>query len=377
MKILFVYDNLSKTGGGSQISSLMFFKEYLKNGFEGKLLTTKRIFEIDPSIDKKNILLCPEINTDFLYPFSLGLPFLTRKLKNAILTFNPDTIHLHEPSPLSLAISNFADQNNIPIIDHYHTEHAKIRMSSFPLSLLFNERGIMNVLQTSAKNQILKRAKKVIVPTEFIKKRLEKKIGKKITIIPYAILDRFFKPLHTTKYPPKKLILISRLERQKRIEDMIHVMKLLKGSYTLDIYGDGPDKSSIKSIIQENNLSEIVTLKGWIAHEDLPVVTKKYDLFVSMSDFETFGITYIESLALGVPCVVYDYYTTREVIPNSMAVFIPSFDPRIWSETLLRLRSNPDSYFRLKKSIKEKYSQLEKYRLKAVIEKMIQVDNSL
>ncbi|MBP7774761.1 hypothetical protein KA078_03150 [Candidatus Woesebacteria bacterium] len=81
MNILFVYDSLSDTGGGSQIATLTLFKNYKKLGVNVKLLTTKKIFFIDKTISTQDVLLCPEINLEFMYPFSLAVPILSKKKK--------------------------------------------------------------------------------------------------------------------------------------------------------------------------------------------------------------------------------------------------------------------------------------------------------
>ncbi|MBP7774764.1 glycosyltransferase family 4 protein [Candidatus Woesebacteria bacterium] len=377
MNILFVYDNLSATGGGSQIATLTLFKSYKKLGINVKLLTTKKIFSVDKTISNRDVLLCPEINLEFLYPFSLAFPILSSKMKAKILDFAPDVIHLNEPSFISWHTCVFANHHTIPIIDHYHTNHDQIRISSFPLSLLFNKYGIGNYLESSIKLQILRKATLILAPTNSVKKLIERKVDTTVVVVPYSILDTFFRKPKLKQKKPLKLILVSRIENQKKISNLITTMSLLKHTYTLDIYGDGPDKEIIQKLIHTQGLENRVQLKGWVHHNDLPAILRQYDLFVSLSDFETFGLTYIEALACGVPCVVYDYAITREIIPHSMAIFIPDFNPKSWARTLVELKNNPPQYARLLTSIRRDYNKLEKYREDIISKKMLYLDQKI
>ena len=70
---------------------------------------------------------------------------------------------------------------------------------------------------------------------------------------------------------------------------------------TMLIVGDGPHRSSLENMAKELNIRERVVFTGMIPPE---LVAKYYqiaDIFVSASESETQGLTYIEALANGIP----------------------------------------------------------------------------
>jgi len=88
---------------------------------------------------------------------------------------------------------------------------------------------------------------------------------------------------------------------QKKIEKSSPDMKL-----SLEIYGEGPQKKELQSIIDELKLNDFVKLMGYIPNNDLPDVMEKFDLFVLGSERESFGVSVLEALAMGVPLIATD-----------------------------------------------------------------------
>ena len=66
-----------------------------------------------------------------------------------------------------------------------------------------------------------------------------------------------------TKEQNTKLVFIGRFDELKNVENITLSMKyLLNEDVVLDIYGKGPDLTSIEQAISENNLQNKVKLKG-------------------------------------------------------------------------------------------------------------------
>ncbi|MFZ1721125.1 MAG: glycosyltransferase family 4 protein [Microgenomates group bacterium] len=377
MQVLFVYDSLSDIGGGSQVTTLNLFLNYKKNGITVKLLTTKKIFEIEPTISYKDVILVKEWDLRAIYPCSIGWPFFNQEIKKQLADFNPQVIHLNEPSFVTARMSIFAKASKIPVIDHFHTNHSEIKIATFPLSLFFNGNGIGNYLQSLLKKYNMKNSSVVIAPTKSIANTLRKNVATRVEIIPYSIPDNFFTIKKRIKRKPTKLVFMSRFDNHKKIKELIQVMKLVETSFTLDIYGDGPQKKELEDKIINLQLQKCVKLKYWVAQRDLPEVLGNYDIFISLSDFETFGLTYIESLATGLPCIVYDYKTTREILPKSMVVFVKDFKPQSWARALLELQNSAEKYKKLVENIGAEYSKLYVFKAKSVVSSIIEIDKSL
>lgn len=100
-------------------------------------------------------------------------------------------------------------------------------------------------------------------------------------------------------------------ERQKKVEFMIRALKLLiderpllKTWRLLTIVGDGPDRSRYEQMVHELGLSGAVTFKGALRGEKLVDEYRKAAFFVSTSEWESPGRTFLEAMACGVPLLV-------------------------------------------------------------------------
>jgi len=103
------------------------------------------------------------------------------------------------------------------------------------------------------------------------------------------------------------LVSVGRLMPQKGYDILIFAMKQVVSDLPdakLTIFGDGPNKRELQSMIDNLNLTECVTLAGFCSNP-LPYV-KNANLFVLPSRYEGFSNAILEALAVGTPVVVTD-----------------------------------------------------------------------
>lgn len=86
----------------------------------------------------------------------------------------------------------------------------------------------------------------------------------------------------------------------------------------LVIAGDGPDVNVLKEQVERLTLEDYVLFTGPVEHEDVGNYYRMADLFVSASDTETQGLTYIEAMASGTPSIVYDTEYTKNIFNNKI-----------------------------------------------------------
>lgn len=98
-----------------------------------------------------------------------------------------------------------------------------------------------------------------------------------------------------------KIVFVGRLTKQKGIDIFIKNLDL-NDNFHLDIYGSGEDFSTIKNLIEINNLSKKISLKGEIKKPW--EIYKNYDLFIMPSRWEGPGHTVLEAMAVGIPVLV-------------------------------------------------------------------------
>lgn len=69
------------------------------------------------------------------------------------------------------------------------------------------------------------------------------------------------------------------------------------------ILGDGPERKKLKAMASEMSISDKVTFHGKYRKENLPELCKDANAFVLASRYETFGVVYIEAMAMGLPVI--------------------------------------------------------------------------
>lgn len=371
MKILLECDVASLTGGGSQLAVFNWLINLNKRGVEAKVLTNDSFKKNVNRNIKNKIIFNKGLKLNFLFPnYSLSLG-LTQDTKREILKFKPQIIHLNEPSYISFHLINFARKHNIKVITSFHTDYKKAKVSTFPLSLFFHPYGQFNRIIESQQNKIMKKSDCITVPSLIYKTNIFNKINKRAFHLPYPINRYFFKPNLKIINNPKRLLSISRLSGEKNVDILIEMMRYLNEKYVLTIVGDGVDMKFLQERVKKLKLNHRINFIGWIKNNDLPKIIKNHHIFVSASTYETFGITYIEALACGLPLIIYNSSVAKEVVPRDMAILISSLDPKIWADNIIK--TNGILYQKLRNNIKNNYYKINQYNEIESVKKLINI----
>ena len=75
--------------------------------------------------------------------------------------------------------------------------------------------------------------------------------------------------------------------------------------WTLDIVGDGVERTNLEEYIKLHNLSDKVTLHGFQNKEYIDKLLNKSSIYLMASYTESFGIVLIEAMSHGLPCIAF------------------------------------------------------------------------
>ena len=117
------------------------------------------------------------------------------------------------------------------------------------------------------------------------------------------------------------ILTLRRIAAEKKINHILNVMPEIIDEFPnvkFVIAGDGPDVDVLKDQVERLTLENCVIFVGNVEHGDVGNYYRMADLFVSASDTETQGLTYIEALAAGTPCVVYDTDYTENIFDQDI-----------------------------------------------------------
>jgi glycosyltransferase involved in cell wall biosynthesis len=144
--------------------------------------------------------------------------------------------------------------------------------------------------------------------------------------------------------PRRKLLFVGKDFHAKAGDVVVAALALLRRdvdpSITLTIVG--PGTWPLPSAIPDG-----VEYLGRLPITSVAALYDSHDLFVLPSRFEGFGISFVEALAHGVPCVGRKAFAMAEIVrPGINGDLIEDDDPEILADRIARLLANPAIYER-------------------------------
>lgn len=149
------------------------------------------------------------------------------------------------------------------------------------------------------------------------------------------------------------IVSVGRLAPEKHFENVFPAAKALRQAgidFAWHVIGDGPERSKLEALIVENDLKDHVILEG---SKTNPYPYMKYaDLFVHPSYVESQGLTVLEAMALGVPCVVTKSRGPCEFIEDGINGLLTEQSPEDLTAKVLEILKNHALYQRIKENTK-------------------------
>lgn len=137
-----------------------------------------------------------------------------------------------------------------------------------------------------------------------------------IYTIPVGSLDQL-RGQDDAKRKPFSMITASRLAAEKHIDWLVKGVALAQKELpdiSFDIYGKGGEEGKIREMIQSEGAEGYIQLKG---HADLTEIYKDYDVYLSASTSEGFGLTLMEAIGSGLPIIGFDVpYGNQTFVKN-------------------------------------------------------------
>jgi glycosyltransferase involved in cell wall biosynthesis len=123
-----------------------------------------------------------------------------------------------------------------------------------------------------------------------------------------------------------RVVVLGRLAPGKRVDLAIRAFAdAAVPDTTLDIYGDGPERASLQTLIDDLHIGASVVLRG--STEDPGAVLDAASVYLSTSAFEGQGLALAEALAHGTPAIAFDIrYGPRDMLAGGGGVLVPDGD---------------------------------------------------
>lgn len=131
-------------------------------------------------------------------------------------------------------------------------------------------------------------------------------------------VDKLRAQYHLTAQTPV-ILTLSRIAAEKRIDRIIRALPALLArvpEVKFLIVGDGPEMEELQELVQQVGVAKAVIFIGEIQHDEVVPFYQLAQVFVSASDTEAQGLTYIEAMAAGTKCVVRGGDYTRSLFDD-------------------------------------------------------------
>lgn len=237
---------------------------------------------------------------------------------------NLDIVHTQTEFSMGLMGKFVAFSLKIPAIHTYHTMYQDY------LHYVANGKLIGPRTVKTAVRNYLKNMEGVVAPSQLVYETMVAYgVTAPIRVIPTGVnvhhnvteaqTQELRQQLGLTTDTPVALSL-GRLAFEKNIEDTIDAFQAVltqNAAAKLVIAGDGPARQTLTDHVQALGITDNVMFTGMIEHDDVPRYYAMADVFVSSSQSESQGLTYLEALTAHTPIVVMNSPYVKDLITDS------------------------------------------------------------
>jgi glycosyltransferase involved in cell wall biosynthesis len=191
------------------------------------------------------------------------------------------------------------------------------------------------------------------VPSESTKNDLQSNGVRNVTVIPNGtdatpLIQLPEKPLML----PLRLVIVSRLAPNKRVEHAIRVVQLLNERGTsshLTIVGGGELQERLKHLVQTLQLSKQITFTGQLAEHEKDFQLQQAHFLIHTSIREGWGLNVIEANAMGTPAAIYPVGgLVDSTVQGKTGIIAADENPNALASCLAVMVRTPEKYANLR-----------------------------
>ena len=321
MKILITSDMFTPAVNGVVTSTLNLLKGLKEDGHDVRILTLS-----ESAFEKKenNVYYMPALPLGAIYPeVKVMLPPVLNILMEELVDWNPDIIHSQCEFSTFIYARMISKRTGAPIVHTYHTVYENYTHYLCPSKTIGRKAAIKFT------NSISKHVTNMIVPSGKMYRMLsDYEISAPLTIIPtgintdkYLNADKSKRDTLRAEYGIGKdefiLLYAGRLAKEKNLEEILDFLADSRlNNLRLIVVGDGPHRETLEDKCKENGIENRVIFTGMVSPEKIEEYYLIGDVFVSASQSETQGLTYMEAMVSGLPLLCREDECLTDVIEN-------------------------------------------------------------
>ena len=328
------------TYGGSGTIATELGKSLATRGHQVHFITTALPYRLSTFVEN---VFYHEVEV-FNYPLFDYAPYslsLASKMAQVALREDLDLLHVHYAVPHAtsayLAQRILEPKKRLPVVTTLH---------GTDITLVGNDPSYYEITRFS-----IDKSDSVTSVSEYLKNQTRYRfaISRPIEVIPNFVDTDLFHPrtlecqrLGFAAPEDKVLMHISNFRPVKRIPDIISVFEAVSKHIParLVLVGSGPERERAQAMVDEKGLRDRVHFLG--LQDNVQDILPCADLYLLLSEHESFGLTSLEAMSCGVPVIGTSGSGMDEYLGDCTAglLFKPG-DIRAMSEGALNILTNP------------------------------------
>ena len=237
---------------------------------------------------------------------------ITEDLKHG--NTKPDLIHSHVGPWCSYFVIPAAKKLGLPIIttEHYSgLTNGKSDDLKFVREKYVVENSDLTIfVGTNLQNNVLRvtgaSGNTIVIPNQ-----INPEIFKNVSADNDNKVFRFITACHLVPLKKVELVIQAFHEEFSRSEKVEYL-----------IAGDGPMRQQLESLTKELEETDRIHFFGRYSREEMPSLFSECNAFVLISEYETFGIVYIEAMMCGLPCIGTKGQGSDDIIDESNGISV-------------------------------------------------------
>jgi len=175
---------------------------------------------------------------------------------------------------------------------------------------------------------VSKNAKAVVANSPSLAELAQTSDGVSVTVIPNGVDTQYYQSYGNgigVKAAPLRLLLVCRFQRQKLVPESIRWLAQAKHQgidLVVSIVGDGPERDAVKETIEEVDMTEFISLKGWLRKDKLLKQYQQADCFLNLSSYEGMPNTVLEAMACALPVIASDIPPHRGLVKHQVTGYL-------------------------------------------------------
>ena len=143
----------------------------------------------------------------------------------------------------------------------------------------------------------------------------------------------------------KLIIHTSNFRKVKRVEDVIYTFQIIRSKIRakLLMVGDGPERPNAEALCRKLGMCEDIVFLG--NQNPVEEIYSIGDLFLMPSGSESFGLSALEAMACGIPCITSDVGGLPEINQDGVTGYVCAIgDTEAMGEKAVEILDNPDRW---------------------------------